>query len=128
MQRMIKLEELGLTLLAVWLFLQLDIVWWWLPALFLAPDLGMLGYLAGPRVGALVYNLVHHRGLAAALIVAGALLGSPWLQAAGLIVLAHSSFDRMLGYGLKYPDAFQHTHLGWIGKNRPAAPTASTAE
>jgi hypothetical protein len=23
--------------------------------------------------------------------------------------------DRIFGYGLKYPDAFQHTHLGWIG-------------
>jgi uncharacterized protein YbjT (DUF2867 family) len=24
--------------------------------------------------------------------------------------------DRVLGYGLKYPDAFKHTHLGTIGK------------
>jgi uncharacterized protein DUF4260 len=28
----------------------------------------------------------------------------------------HSSFDRVLGYGLKHEDAFQNTHLGRIGK------------
>jgi hypothetical protein len=26
--------------------------------------------------------------------------------------------DRMLGYGLKFSDGFQHTHLGWIGKGQ----------
>jgi hypothetical protein len=31
-------------------------------------------------------------------------------------LLGHSSFDRVLGYGLKYDDDFKHTHLGWIGK------------
>jgi hypothetical protein len=123
MQRLIKLEEVGLTVLAVALFLGLDLAWWWLVALFFAPDLAMAGYLAGPQIGAALYNLVHHRGLAAALIVIGLGLGSVWLQGAGLILLAHSSFDRTLGYGLKYPDAFQHTHLGWIGRRRPDAST-----
>ncbi|MCL4805949.1 MAG: DUF4260 family protein, partial [Anaerolineae bacterium] len=28
-----------------------------------------------------------------------------------LIWLAHIGLDRMLGFGLKYPDAFRHTHL-----------------
>jgi hypothetical protein len=31
-------------------------------------------------------------------------------------LFCHSSLDRVLGYGLKYPDAFQNTHLGRIGK------------
>lgn len=127
MQRWIKLEEVGLAALAVWLFLQLDLAWWWLAVLFFAPDLSMVGYLAGPQVGALAYNVVHHRALAVVVILAGALLGSQWTQGIGLILLAHSSFDRALGYGLKYPDAFNHTHLGWIGKNRPGASTASEA-
>lgn len=119
MERLIKLEEVGLTVLAVALFLQLDLAWWWLVVFFFAPDLAMAGYLAGTQIGAALYNLVHHRGLAAAIIVLGMGLGSAWLQATGLILLAHSSFDRVLGYGLKYPDAFQHTHLGWIGR-KPA--------
>ena len=37
----------------------------------------------------------------------------------GIFLFAHSAFDRIFGYGLKYADAFQHTHLGWIGKRTP---------
>jgi len=32
----------------------------------------------------------------------------------GLIIYGHASFDRIMGYGLKYRDAFKHTHLGWL--------------
>ena len=34
---------------------------------------------------------------------------------AGVILMAHASFDRTLGHGLRYRDAFSHTHMGWIG-------------
>ncbi len=117
MKNLLKLEELLLAGLALYLFLQLDVAWWWFPLLFFAPDLSMIGYLAGPRVGAWSYNVAHHKGVAVALYLLGAALATPWLQVAGLVMLAHSSFDRVLGYGLKYPDAFQHTHLGMIGRN-----------
>ena len=30
----------------------------------------------------------------------------------------------MLGCGLKLPDAFEHTHLGWIGRRTPSSSTA----
>jgi len=123
MKNLLRLEELFLGLLAFFLFRPLNIAWWWFALLFLAPDLGMLGYLAGPRVGAFAYNLVHHKALAVAAYIAGAWLGLPWLQFAGLIILAHSSFDRVLGYGLKYPDAFQHTHLGMIGRTTAVEPS-----
>jgi hypothetical protein len=76
----------------------------------------MLAYLGGPRIGAFGYNFVHHKGLAISLFVLGVLLGNPLLQLAGIIFFGHSSLDRVLGYGLKYPDSFQHTHLGMIGK------------
>jgi len=46
----------------------------------------------------------------------GSLLSVPWLMFAGTILFGHSSFDRVLGYGLKYEDAFQNTHLGRIGR------------
>lgn len=36
-----------------------------------------------------------------------------------MIMFAHSSLDRCVGYGLKYGDGFQHTHLGRIGPERP---------
>lgn len=116
MKKLIVVEELFLMLLAIFLFRSLDYDWWWFAIFFLAPDLSMVGYLAGPRVGAVVYNFVHHKALAIVLYIAGVLLVSQPLQFAGLLLLAHSSFDRMLGYGLKHFDAFEHTHLGMIGR------------
>ena len=88
----------------------------WYAALFLAPDLGMLGYLAGPGVGSVSYNVLHHKALAVAASILGTYLASPALQFVGVIILGHSSLDRVLGCGLKYPDSFRHTHLGYIGR------------
>ncbi len=116
MRNLIKLEELFLFFFSIFLFAQLGMPWWWYPALLLAPDLGILGYLAGPRVGAFSYNLLHHKAIAVTAFVLGTYLASPPLQLAGVIILGHSSLDRVLGYGLKYPDSFRHTHLGTIGK------------
>jgi hypothetical protein len=76
----------------------------------------MAGYLVNSRIGAWTYNLVHHKGLSVALYILGYLLATPWLMFAGTILLGHSSFDRVLGYGLKHEDAFQNTHLGRIGR------------
>ena len=116
MKNLIKLEELLMLALALFLFSGLDYAWGWYALLFLTPDLSMIGYLANPRVGSWTYNLIHHKGLAVALYVLGSLLSIPWLMFAGTILFGHSSFDRVFGYGLKYPDAFQNTHLGRIGK------------
>ena len=118
MKNLLKLEELFLFGLALFLFSGLDYGWgatqyalW-----FFAPDLSMIGYVMNPRVGAWTYNLIHHKGLSVALYVLGYLLTTPWLMFAGTILLGHSSFDRVLGYGLKHEDAFQNTHLGRIGR------------
>lgn len=115
MKMTLKLEESGMLLLAVYLFSLLDYSWWWLLALFLTPDIGMLGYLVNARTGAIIYNLLHHKGIAAVSYVAGASTGSDWLMLAGIILFFHASLDRLMGYGLKYPDSFRHTHLGIIG-------------
>ncbi len=120
MKNLLKIEELFLFGLALFLFSRLGYNWVWYALLFLAPDLSALGYLAGPRLGAWTYNLVHHKGVSVALYVLGYLFSVPWLMFAGTILLGHSSLDRVFGYGLKYPDAFQNTHLGLIGKqNEP---------
>ncbi len=120
MKNLLKLEELLMLGLALFLFSKLDYGWGWYALLFLTPDLSMVGYLANPRVGAWTYNLIHHKGLSVALYVLGSLFSIPWLMFAGTLLLGHSSFDRVFGYGLKYPDAFQNTHLGRIGKQNGA--------
>lgn len=116
MKYVIRLEELLLFILALFLFSRLDYGWGAYALLFFAPDLSMLGYLANPRIGAWTYDFVHNKGLAVVLYILGHLFSMPWLMLAGTLILGHSSLDRVLGYGLKYPDAFQNTHLGWIGK------------
>jgi hypothetical protein len=115
MRNLIRLEESFLFLLSIFLFAQLDYAWWWYLVLLLVPDIGALGYLATPAVGAITYNAVHHKGVSIVAYTVGAFVGSPILQLAGLIMLGHSSLDRVFGYGLKYPDSFKRTHLGHIG-------------
>jgi hypothetical protein len=104
--------------LATYLYARGGHSWVVFAALFFLPDISFTAYLAGPRVGAAVYNVAHsHVGpllLAVVLLTTGVTLGS------ALIWAAHVGFDRTLGYGLKYPTAFADTHLGRIGKPKPA--------
>lgn len=93
-----------------------DLPWWAALLLFFAPDLSFAAYGLGPRIGAAIYNLVHVYALGAVLLALGGLLGWPLLAGLGALWLAHSGFDRMLGYGLKASSSFQDTHLGRIGK------------
>lgn len=124
MKILLKTEELAEALFALVVFAHLPYAWWVLPATFLLPDLSMLGYLAGPRVGAFCYNFAHHKALAAAVGVGGWLLGQPLLLLAGTVLLFHSAFDRLLGYGLKYATSFQDTHLGRVGASQQGAQPA----
>lgn len=120
MKTLLKTEELAEALFALFVFANLPYAWWVLPTAFLLPDLSMAGYLAGPRVGAFCYNFAHHKAMALAVGAAGWWLGLPVLQLAGTVLLFHSAFDRLLGYGLKYTTSFQDTHLGRVGAWQPA--------
>jgi hypothetical protein len=102
--------------LSIFLFSKLDYAWWWYPMLILAPDLSMIGYLKDARLGSATYNFIHHKALGIGIFVMGVILASQPLQLTGLILFGHSSMDRVLGYGLKYSDSFQNTHLGVIGR------------
>ena len=90
--------------------------WGGFAALFLVPDLSLLGYLAGPRIGAAVYNAGHSHAVPATLAAIAWLVGSPALLLGATIWVAHIGFDRMLGYGLKYASGFRDTHLGRVGR------------
>jgi hypothetical protein len=91
-----------------------DYSWILFVALFLAPDLSLAGYLAGPRTGASVYNAIH--SYVGPCIVGALFLATDRSLALPIIWVAHIGFDRLLGYGLKYPSAFRDTHLGMIGR------------
>jgi hypothetical protein len=124
MKTIIKMEEAAMTAISIFLLTRYNLglsAWVWV-LLFFSPDISMLGYLAGSRVGALFYNLIHHRGIALLVVAIGLYLANEVLIATGILLFGHSSFDRMMGYGLKYDDNFKHTHLGWIGKDTVSNP------
>ncbi len=85
--------------------------WLLFVVLFLVPDLSMLGYLGGPRIGAVSYNLFHTYAPPGLLAAFGLLTGSSLLASVALIWFSHIGFDRMVGFGLKYPTGFFDTHL-----------------
>ena len=113
---LLRLEAAGVALLLVVLYARSGASWWLFVVLFLAPDLGFLGYLGGPRIGAAVYNALHVTAVPAGLGGAALLAGWPLGVALALIWGSHIEFDRALGYGLKYPTRFGDTHLGRIGR------------
>jgi hypothetical protein len=116
---LLRLEWLTVLAAALVAYGQLGFSWLLFAVLIVAPDLSMLGYLVGPRVGAIAYNVVHTL-LAPAIVGAVAwLLAAPLLTALALILLAHIAADRALGYGLKHSTGFKDTHLGLIGRVSP---------
>ena len=108
----LRTEGLALLIGTVWLYFHAGFDWRMFALLFLAPDLSFLGYLAGPRIGALAYNMLHSTDGAIGLGIAGVALNNPLIIAIALIWLAHIGFDRALGFGLKYATGFHDTHLG----------------
>lgn len=94
--------------------------WWTFAALVLVPDLSMLGYLAGPSVGARAYNLAHNYVGPLFLALYGIAVGRSDVVPYALIWIGHIGFDRLLGFGLKYQTAFRDTHLGQLGDGKRA--------
>ena len=116
MKTVIQLEEIGMFLFGIYLFSLLNYAWWWFFVLILAPDIAMIGYLFGNKMGSISYNVFHHKGIAILIYLMGIYVQNSLLQLIGIILFSHASLDRMLGYGLKYKTGFKFTHLGEIGK------------
>ncbi|MBN9465812.1 DUF4260 domain-containing protein [Brevundimonas sp.] len=118
-----RLEGLALLAVAALAYGRTGQGWLVFAVLFLAPDLSFFGYLAGPRIGGLIYNLAH--SLIGPLMLAGVglVMDNSLVTGVALIWLAHIGLDRMLGYGLKSSEAFGITHLGTIGRARKTRPS-----
>ncbi|RUT95111.1 DUF4260 family protein [Mesorhizobium sp. USDA-HM6] len=114
----IRLEWIAVAVAAIIFYKMTGVSWWLFALLILAPDLSMLGYLAGPRVGAIAYNALHILIAPLVLALAGVVLAGPITTAVAVVWIAHIAIDRALGYGLKLSTGFQDTHLGRIGRDR----------
>ena len=104
-------EGVAVAAAAIALYFHADFPWWLLVALALAPDLSMVGYLAGQTVGAAAYDAAHTYSFPVALAAVGAIVDAETAVQLGLIWLTHIGVDRAVGYGLKYPTGFKDTHL-----------------
>lgn len=118
--RLLRLEGLTVFAAATGAFVVLGGPLWLYLVVALAPDLGMLGYLAGPRVGSYSYNALHVYAGPALLGGLGLWTGVDVAVLVALVWAAHVGVDRSLGYGLKYPTGFGDTHLGRVGRRRTA--------
>ena len=113
---LLRLEGLAVLVAAIVAFNAVGGNWWLFAALILAPDLAMLGALAGEKAGARIYNLAHTYTVPA--LLGGIAIFAGWsiVVPVAIVWIAHIGMDRLFGYGLKYASVNQATHLGWIGK------------
>lgn len=118
MKNLLRFEEAAMFIVTVYLLNLHEVPWWIYIILVLGPDIGMLGYLVNDKIGAICYNVFHHKGIAIAVYGLGIYIQNEAMQVTGLVLFGHSSMDRVFGYGLKYFTGFTSTHLGVIGKQR----------
>ena len=117
MKNALRLEQITIFILSIYLFSSItELPWFFYALLFFTPDVSFIGYLLNTKFGALLYNFFHHQGIWILCGLIGYFIHLEWLLGLAIVYLGHSAFDRVFGYGLKYADSFKNTHLGSIGK------------
>jgi uncharacterized protein DUF4260 len=112
----LRAEQIAIFVAGSVAYLALGGTWWLGIPLLFAIDFSMVGYLAGPRLGAITYNAGHNLVIALLAFGIGWWADVTWLELFGALWVAHIGMDRSLGYGLKLPSDFRDTHLGRIGR------------
>ena len=112
----LNLEDLVVLAATILAYISSGHSWWMFAAFFLVPDLSMLAYIFGRKVGAVVYNIAHSYTVPLGLAAYGIIAPEPLVMAPAIIWGAHIAVDRLLGFGLKSTSGFRHTHLGHVGK------------
>jgi hypothetical protein len=110
-QSFLRFEGFAVFVLAVGGYFALGGPVWLLLLLALAPDLSMVGYLGGNRIGSLAYNAFHTYTSPLAVGAAAVLTDTRLALLVALVWAGHVGADRLVGYGLKYPSGFKDTHL-----------------
>jgi hypothetical protein len=113
---LLRLEGLSVAALTFVLYARTGASWGLFAALWLVPDLSMLGYLYSSCWGARIYNAAHTYVVPGVLVVTALLMGAKTQLPFALIWINHIGIDRLMGYGLKYSNGFGWTHLGRLGK------------
>lgn len=109
---LLRIEGLAVGVVSAILYAHTGASWWLFAALWLVPDLSMLGYLGRPCRGARIYNAAHTYTVPLTLAASGLVLHAQGVLPFALIWVNHIGVDRLMGYGLKYSTGFSWTHLG----------------
>lgn len=113
---LLRLEGFTVFVLALAIYWHQSFSWALFWSTILLPDLALLGYLVNSKVGAIAYNITHSKLLPCALALVSVANGDALFLSLALVWFVHIGIDRLLGYGLKYPEGFKITHLGVIGQ------------
>jgi hypothetical protein len=116
---LLRLEGVAMAVAALVLYEHVDGSWLLFVLLWIAPDVSAIGYVLGPRVGSVAYDIAHFEAWPIALGLLGLLGDHPRVLQIALIWFSHIGIDRALGYGLKYASNFKDTHLGTMGSRAP---------
>lgn len=111
---LLQAEGLAVMLAALFLYANYGGSWLLFGLLVLLPDVSFIGYLINPQVGSVAYNLVHSYTAPLLVAIFALIFASSMGIAVAIIWFFHIGMDRAIGYGLKYGDAFKHTHLGKV--------------
>lgn len=115
----LRLEGLMVFIAALFIYQHAALASWKLfLLLFFLPDIGLLGYLGGDKLGSIMYNSLHNYIIPLSIGLLCYLLAFPNWNYFLLIWIAHIGFDRAFGFGLKYCIGFKYTHLSLLGKKK----------
>ena len=112
----LRLEALTVTAAGLMVWAGMGGGWVWFVLLILVPDVSLVGYVWGARIGAAMYNAAHNYALPLLFGVVGGALDHRLLVLMSSLWITHIGIDRTLGYGLKYVTSFADTHLGRVGR------------
>jgi hypothetical protein len=109
-----RVENAALAAVLGWFLWSAGAEPWPIAVVLILPDPSVAGYLMGPRIGVVGYNLAHWMALPLALGPGTVILRPGEIVPAHLVAmiwLLHIAVDRAMGYGLKLPSGFRDTHL-----------------
>lgn len=115
---LLRLEGVAIFLFSLMAYEFMGFQWGFFVLVFLVPDLSLLAYFHSPRVGAVVYNIMHSYVLPLMLFAYGFFVSSSNANQLAIVWIAHIGFDRALGFGLKYSRGFRYTHFGKLGHSK----------
>ena len=113
----LKAGRIGNVLMSIYFLPFLQAEWYWYALVLFGPDISLIAYLINKKVGAVCYNFFHHKTVAIALLFICYFLPADCFLLIAVVIFGHSSQNRFFGFGLKYYEGFNITHLGKIRKD-----------